>query len=245
MAWKQFEKLVQAIHAELAPAARVTHNERIVGKSGAPNQCDVVIRAPVGQYEFFCIVECKDWKDKVDIEVVRAFKSKIEDVGAMKGAIVSAFGFTSEAQKFAGSAGIEAYRAVDTQSLKWKEAPLVPIQVIRIELTGATLNIFDDKGGKIDIPDTWGNPAFLLRVGFGYISMRDFMESEWDRIFDKHLPEPEEIFDTKLGEYQARLSDGRYIPVRLEYNFRPNITYYYGSIGLEHCRGLGPVPKIG
>jgi hypothetical protein len=122
--------------------------------------------------------------------------------------------------------------------LKWKEAPLVPIQVVRIELAGAALSMLDDKGDKIDIPATWDNPEFFLRVGVGYLSIRNFMESEWDRIFDKHLPEPEEVFDTKLGEYQARLGNGHYIPVRLEYSFQPNITYYHGSIGLEHCRGL-------
>jgi len=80
--WLEFEKLVTNIQKTLAPQAKVTHNETLKGKNGVEHQCDVVLRSNIAQFGFLCIIECKHWKKRVGLEVVRDFLSKVKDVEA-------------------------------------------------------------------------------------------------------------------------------------------------------------------
>ena len=56
--WKQFEKLVAKIQADLAGNAVVTHNDKIVGKhTGIERQVDVSIRGLIGQYPILIVID--------------------------------------------------------------------------------------------------------------------------------------------------------------------------------------------
>jgi hypothetical protein len=72
--------------------AEVKFNDYIVGKSGRKRQVDVSIRFKHKYYDYLAVIECKDYGIKVPIEKAEAFCTKVKDVGANKGIMVSAKG---------------------------------------------------------------------------------------------------------------------------------------------------------
>lgn len=243
--WKRFERLTQRIQQQLAPNARVVINETIVGKSGARNQLDVTLRSRIGQYEFFCVIECKDWNTKVDIDTVRAFQSKVEDVQAMQGVMVSAQGFTSEAHKFADSHNIRLYRLIDAESEKWNEAALIPIILEKIDPKMYSLQIIDTRTYQsIWLKDASEKSAPKEKIYLfekkqnRYIRIQDFIEEKWDEIFKSRKPKSDEWFETEQDAFFLYIGDGKDIPVIVKYRLEAETTWYYGHISLQRCLGL-------
>src|SRR5574341_2027269 len=118
--WKRFEELAAHIQKGLSPTARVSSNERIVGKrSGIQRQVDICVRQNAGQFELLIAIDCKDYNHPCDIKVVEEFIGLVEDIAANKGAIISSMGFTAAAKKRAADAGIDLYRLVDAESTEW------------------------------------------------------------------------------------------------------------------------------
>lgn len=85
---------------------QVEHNQKIKGKSGAEHQIDVY-----WQYKQFgelvsVAIECKRYSKRVNIGVVRNFKSVLDDLSCSKGIIVTTEGFQTGAITFASSNNI-------------------------------------------------------------------------------------------------------------------------------------------
>jgi hypothetical protein len=127
--WKRFEKLIHALHEQLVPkGATVTLDDKIMGsESGTLRQIDVSIRVTVSGYPLLIVVECKDWAEPVDLPEIDGFSAKLKDVGANKGVIVSATGFTEGALNAAKSRGIETRRYFDTEGGEWRAEVSIPV----------------------------------------------------------------------------------------------------------------------
>ncbi len=111
--WKKFESKTTEIVKELNPKAEVVPNVFLQGKlSLKRRQVDVKLVEP-GQYDFIAF-ECKDHSRPLDIPVVEAFNTKLQDIGAKKGAIVSSSSFTDGARNIADKLGIDLLALVDT-----------------------------------------------------------------------------------------------------------------------------------
>ncbi len=125
--WREFEKLVATLQQKFAPDAKVSTNVKLLGKrTNIERQIDILVEQTVGQYSIRIVIDCKDYTDPVDVKDVEAFMGMVEDVGANKGALVSASGFTSTAKKRARDAGIDLYRLLDTESVKWSFYVSIP-----------------------------------------------------------------------------------------------------------------------
>ena len=127
--WLRLEKLAEQIYRELQPDAVVTHDDKIMGKSGVKRQIDVSIRANVAGHDLLIIVQAKDHKRKVDITRVGEFSSVITDVGASKGVMICNSGFTDGAFKQAKSLGIDLCNAFDAESRAWGSDLRIPVLV--------------------------------------------------------------------------------------------------------------------
>ncbi|MGB2866694.1 MAG: restriction endonuclease [Sedimentisphaerales bacterium] len=114
--WRRFEEAVASIQKNFAPNARITHDEKILGKSNTERQIDIVVRYNIGQFSVLVIVDCKDWKNPVDIADIGQFIDMFEDVGANKGALICNAGFTDGAKNRAKEKGIDLFRVVDTEN---------------------------------------------------------------------------------------------------------------------------------
>ena len=124
--WKQFEELAASIQTELAPDATVTANAKLLGKSGTERQIDVLIEKNTGQYRLRIVVDCKDYRHPVDVKAVETFLGLLQDVGAHKGAMIAANGFTKTAKTRAAAAGVDLFRVIDTADHKWRTYVSIP-----------------------------------------------------------------------------------------------------------------------
>lgn len=96
--WKNFEKLIALIHKLTAPNATVKHNQKKMGLSGRQRQLDVTMSQKIGLHEVFIVIECKHQKRRVGIATIDAFVTKLRDVQASLGVIVSSGTFDNGAR---------------------------------------------------------------------------------------------------------------------------------------------------
>lgn len=142
--WKKFEKIVYKMQKDLAKDAKVTHDDKVDGRdSKTPRQIDVSIRRKIGQYNIFVAVECKDLKKPVDVKEVESFATKLKDVQANKGAIVSSSGFSKAAIKIAKTHQIDTFTLVDTESIDWRSYASIPILLKRTYIKSFSVKFTD------------------------------------------------------------------------------------------------------
>jgi hypothetical protein len=115
--WGGFEKLVAELHE--TGEVGVEHNVRLVGKSGAPRQIDVLVRHTQGLYEHLILVECKYWKENVSRLHVDALHTAVSDLNAAKGVIFTTKGFQEGAMTAAKSFGIDLFKVRKMTDNEW------------------------------------------------------------------------------------------------------------------------------
>lgn len=69
------------------------HDVRMRGLSGHEHQIDIAYRFRIWATEFLVLVECKHYKNRVGVEEVLEFRSRIEDLRANKGVLVTSSDF--------------------------------------------------------------------------------------------------------------------------------------------------------
>jgi hypothetical protein len=107
----EYEKLVQGIYQALHEVeglntVKVIHNVKIEGKSGCKHQIDVYWEVEIVGELYRVAIECKNYKDKVEVGRVRDFFGVLHDIGNIKGILVTKIGYESGALKFADYYGI-------------------------------------------------------------------------------------------------------------------------------------------
>jgi hypothetical protein len=124
---RELELLVAKIQSQLAPNAEVLQDVLLEGRvTKRKRQIDVLVRDRVGQYDIQIIVECKDYKKRVDVKGVEEFYGLLTDVGAQKGVLVCPKGFTETAKTRAEGFQIDLYSPVDTNLHKWRVRATMP-----------------------------------------------------------------------------------------------------------------------
>lgn len=78
----------------------VKHNVRMQGKA-SKHQIDVFWKYQKGEEVNTIAIECKNYRDKVGIGVIRDFHSVINDIGNISGIVVSKNGFQKGAKEYA------------------------------------------------------------------------------------------------------------------------------------------------
>jgi len=128
---EEYQTIVAAIHRQFAGDASVTEDEHIVGlESKQPRQIDVAIRKNVVGYEVLLVVDCKDYKRRVDVGRVDALIGVVDDVRAARGILVSDSGFTRGAiERAKGSGKIDLVSVIDTEDGRLRCRISLPLQV--------------------------------------------------------------------------------------------------------------------
>jgi hypothetical protein len=125
--YAKLEKLVAKIQQQLAPNAKIEHDVHLDGrKSGRKRQIDVLMTQQVGQYSIRIVIDCKDYKSRVDVKGVEEFWGLVDDVGAQKGVLVCPVGFTAAAKARAQGLQIDLYSPIDTDPHKWQARVTMP-----------------------------------------------------------------------------------------------------------------------
>ena len=233
--WKKFEQLAAAIQRELAPDAKITENAKLVGKSGSKRQIDILIEEETGQFKLRIAIDCKDYKNPVDIKDVETFLGLLTDVGAHKGAMVAAHGFTAAARERALNAGLDLFRLVDTANHKWRSYVTVPAVYVDYQIGVYSFSISFKGRGVLS-----GDPRYMpiLRSDGSLIDYAcNLVLDRWE---DNTIPDaPGEHRDIPLT------SEATFLPGpsgHFEANIRVNAhvqgLIFFGQLPLQQFRGF-------
>jgi hypothetical protein len=80
---------------------------------------DVVITSQIGPRTILTAIECKDWKQPVDLPEVERFVTKCGNVGINKAVMVSPTGFSEGARKLATSEFIQCLDLEQAEAFPW------------------------------------------------------------------------------------------------------------------------------
>ena len=116
----EFENLAKKIFDTLAAkdTSTVVDGPKVFleGKDGK-REFDLVLRSQVAGFDLLTVVECRDYRGRLDVSHLDGFVSKMEDVNANKGILISRNGFSNKAKKKANRLGVDLIFAQDAQSV--------------------------------------------------------------------------------------------------------------------------------
>lgn len=133
---KPFEAFVKSVYDALTEDDRFTSvelNVELPGPDG-PRQIDVLLRSRVAHFEVLTVIECRDYSSRLDITHIDGFHSKLRDVGANKGIMVSRIGFSKSAFEKAKRVGITLCVASTADDLLPKLGIQIPLEVFDVTL---------------------------------------------------------------------------------------------------------------
>ena len=100
------EFYLQLSQAAKVNAANIQHNVKMVGKSGQKHQIDVYWEYEKDGKTHHVAIECKNYRRRITLEKVCAFKGVLDDLEGVSGIMVSKVGFQKGAKKYAQQYGI-------------------------------------------------------------------------------------------------------------------------------------------
>ncbi len=95
MTWKEYEEEVYQYFARRFPNARIRKNVKLNGvHSEVDREIDILIEEQILGHIIQIAIECKNWKNKLDVEDVGKYIDKLNDVRISKGVMISRKGFS-------------------------------------------------------------------------------------------------------------------------------------------------------
>ena len=164
----EYEKLVQAIYQTLHDAegirtVDVKHNVKIEGKSGCKHQIDVYWEFEMMGETHRVAIECKNYRDPLEIGKVRDFFGVLYDIGHINGILVTRSGYDSGGIKFADYYNINLREARIPNEQDWKGR----LKEIPLTITAFKANIIS----RDIIPDgEWLLMRGIIDPGDEYLS---------------------------------------------------------------------------
>jgi restriction endonuclease len=109
-AWKGYEGEIEEYLRSQYPDASISHDTKVVGVVSKTNrQIDVLVETHSLDFPLRIVVEGRRHKRRIDITAIEAFVTKLKDVQAHVGVLVSPAGYTSGAKAAAKAAGADIY----------------------------------------------------------------------------------------------------------------------------------------
>jgi hypothetical protein len=230
--WLDLEKLAAQIYRELQPKCVVTHDARLRGElSGELRQIDVLVDC--ADQGTRLVVDCKDWKKRVDVRDIGTFASLVEDVAATSGVMICNRGFSKGAMNLARVKGVKLCHLHDVASRKWQVDVRIPYLRIVILVKPSSHLAYSVRARPGDV---FSSPPRFVRDGQPYDPLKDFVMS-WNT---------REIGADDPGEYEWTVNvDGVLTvagalrpatPVRLPYSVHQEA--YLGYVAPQGSRGI-------
>ncbi len=235
--WKRFEDLAAHIQASLALGAIVEQNVRIDGRrSRVKREIDISVKTQVGQYKLFVAIDCKDYKRVVNVKDVEAFIGLVKDVGANKGAIISASGFSEAAKNLAREVGIDLHRLIDAEAHDWQAYVSIPVLVVVCSLSSFSLS-FSGTGPIAIEPQDFRMMMLFRFDGTPIDLVGNLIAERWN---SDQLPRDageHEALPLVRGDTYVR-TRGNLYRVDVRVNITVEETLFFGQLRLVEVKGL-------
>jgi len=138
---RKFEKLTGSIFRKLVlnhQYEKVEHDVQVSGDDGL-RQIDILLTTKTFGVEIKTVIECKDHGRKISVGVVDAFESKLQDIRADKGILISKKGFSSQSFSKAKRKGITLCTAHEALNDNWDPEIDLPILIEEVKPNGMNL----------------------------------------------------------------------------------------------------------
>ncbi len=241
-AWAEFEKLAYEIQRDLAGSADVRLGDTIQGvDSNIPRQIDISIRQQVGQYSVLIVVDCKDHRAPLDVNIVGEFVTLVRDVRANKGALIASRGFTEAALALARTHGIDTFTLIDTANTKWQTYVTFPALLHRLYIVSGSFRFSEAGAAAMRWPE--GDPRLWNIYGPDQASLGllgDILATKWN---GHELPEEPGRHEVVLVEH-ARFASDAVDELTVSASIVVAEAYYFGPWPIQ-TRGLQNVQTGG
>jgi len=98
MNWKEYETKVLDYFTNRFPDSKIERNIKLPGRlSKTTRELDILLTDTVFGCSMELVIECKNWRSKLDVADVGAFIDKLKDIGISKGIIISRHGYSESA----------------------------------------------------------------------------------------------------------------------------------------------------
>ncbi len=237
--WKQFESLVARIQQGFTPDAKVTLDDKIMGRrSGVSRQIDISVRRSIGQFNILVVIDCKDYKNPVDVKDVEDFLGLVEDVGANKSALVSSSGFSEAAKTRAKDAGVDVYRLVDAEDHDWRSYVAIPMVC---DFRGFGMGNFIIHGSKLICEelaqlDTNNLPVYDQNQEYIGVPLT-LLWAMWNRREISEEPGPRRVL-LKPDPIFAKAQNGEFAQIEIVGDFEILRKLYFGELPLTKFSGF-------
>lgn len=220
----RYEMLAAMVFKSLEDKNTVIHDLKLTGDSEVPHQIDVSIEKNGKPWRV--IIECKDFDisgDKVGLDIVRNFRSVVEDTKADEAIIITCTGYSRDAQKFAKAKNIKLAilreaEARDTEGIIRKVVIGLHIQQARnhsmtMNMNQASKDVFSAECLKAGIGTGIhrAHPVYLVR-GNERHQFTKRMSDTVDASRPTKLPSGRFEVITPSDGWQLQVEDGPLIP---------------------------------
>ncbi|MGW1424654.1 restriction endonuclease [Bradyrhizobium manausense] len=220
----RYEMLAAMVFKSLEDKNTVIHDLKLTGDSDVPHQIDVSIEKNGSTWRV--IIECKDFDvsgDKVGLDVVRNFRSVVEDTNANEAIIITCTGYTRDAQKYAKAKNIKLAilrqaEASDTDGFIQKIVVNLFIQTAKnhsmtMNMNQTSKDLFSAECARAGIIGGIhvAHPVFLIR-GSERHQFTSFMSDAVNASPAKRLPSGRFEVITLSDGWQLQVRDGPLIP---------------------------------
>lgn len=237
--WKRYEDLVAKVQRSIAftPGTTVHQNERVMGRNSKRlRQLDITIRARVGQFDLLCVIDCKDHKRPIDLPALGSFLDLLQDVGAQKGAMVAAKGFTGAAIERARAAGVDLLTLLDAEEHEWQTLVKIPV-IASIWSPDFRLSLETTAPQPLSLPDPPGRLVLRCKGGEVLGIVHNLILDRWQEISTG--PGPHRPCSLPLTNEDAYIEvGGSLFPIRIQIELMPINRSYLGYIPLEDLSGF-------
>ena len=151
---KAYEAMVLTIYRALCrdeSFSDVQHNVKLQSPDGE-RQIDVLVTHEHANVKYMTVIECKDYIGKLNVTVIDAFASKLVDVKASKGILVSRNGFSKTAYQKAKRLGIELCMIDYAENLLKQLITELPVVLAVIQSIQLTSQLFFGNRSDHSIP---------------------------------------------------------------------------------------------
>jgi hypothetical protein len=163
-----YQEVVAAVQRALDPGAVVKIGQWIEGPDGQ-RDLDVEVRGTRDGVPYFTLIECKDWKRPVGIEVVDGLESKRHDLAADLALIYSNSGFTAPAIRKATRVGIGCASAMASGDQRIRLVVERDFIAKKLSVDRWKLQLFFPKDETPDLPEPF-NSAGLRYQGLPVVN---------------------------------------------------------------------------
>lgn len=170
----EFEKFVYQLYKKLVRNPNyetVQHNVKLKGIDGL-RQIDVLLSNKSFGVNYLTVIECKDYKSKLSIDKIDEFHSKLIDVKANKGILISTNGFSKMSISKAERLGITLCTAKQADQQDWN--PEIDFPILAVELTPIDCNYYFQITSS-----NKGEIKFTNDNSINGINIHDYVDESW------------------------------------------------------------------